>query len=106
MSELNVATAPKNGTFQMRINPEIKAQAEKIYANCGLTLTDAVNIFIQQSINVGGLPFIVTQNSKDALRRQALDMLMAEAQKGFDSIKTEDDWISEEEAARRFGIEL
>jgi hypothetical protein len=43
MPELNVATAPKNGTFQMRINPEVKALVESIYANCGMTLTDAIN---------------------------------------------------------------
>lgn len=57
----NVSTAPKTETFQMRINPEIKSQAEKIYANCGMTLTDAINAFIQQSINVEGLPFLLTQ---------------------------------------------
>ena len=49
---LTVATAPKTSTFQMRINPEIKAQVEGIYAQCGMTLTDAINAFIQQSINV------------------------------------------------------
>ncbi len=29
---LTVATTPKTSTFQMRINPEIKAQVEGIYA--------------------------------------------------------------------------
>jgi addiction module RelB/DinJ family antitoxin len=65
-NNMNIVNAPKTGTFQMRINPEIKAQAESIYANCGMTLTDAINAFIQQSINVEGLPFLVTQNSKAA----------------------------------------
>lgn len=36
MSELSVATAPKSGTFQMRINPEIKERLEKLYACCYL----------------------------------------------------------------------
>ena len=65
---LTVATAPKTSTFQMRINPEIKAQVEGIYAQCGMTLTDAINAFIQQSINVEGMPFLVTANSKQALK--------------------------------------
>ena len=82
---LNVATAPKTGTFQMRINPEIKERVEKIYANCGMTLTDAINTFIQQSINVEGMPFLVTQNSKEALREQAVSQLMMELKKGEDS---------------------
>ena len=106
MSELNVATAPKNGTFQMRINPEIKEQVEKIYAGCGMTLTDAINTFLQQSINVGGLPFLVTMNSKEALRQQAISMLMYELKKGDDSVKSESDWISEEELAAAFGVKL
>ena len=77
MENLNVMNAPKTSTFQMRINPEVKSQAEQIFQNCGMTLTDAINIFIQQSMNVGGLPFIVTQDSKEALRNQAIAQLMA-----------------------------
>ncbi|MCD8127112.1 MAG: hypothetical protein LUD82_06560 [Clostridiales bacterium] len=66
----------------MRINPEIKRQVEDIYAACGMTLTDAVNAFFQQSINVGGLPFLVTTNGREALREQALFLLMQECQEG------------------------
>ncbi len=77
---LSVATAPKTGTFQMRITPEIKRQMEDIYAACGMTLTDAINAFLQQSINVGGLPFLVTTNGREALREQALFLLMQECQ--------------------------
>lgn len=44
---MSVATAPKSATFQMRINPEIKERVENIYARCGMTLTDAINVFIQ-----------------------------------------------------------
>ena len=67
--ELNVAMAPKDSTFQLRINSEIKKAVEDIYAKTGMTLTDAINTFIQQSINMEGLPFIVTKNSKEALKR-------------------------------------
>ena len=81
----------------MRINPEVKKRAEEIYANCGMTLTDAVNIFIQQSINVEGLPFLVTQSSKEALREQAVTLLMAELKKGENSVRIDADWVSEEE---------
>ena len=104
MEDLNVATAPKTGTFQMRINPQIKERVENIYAASGMTLTDAINIFIQQSINVEGLPFIVSKNSKDALRQQAIALLMLELKKVEDSIKTEADWISEEEVLERLGV--
>lgn len=77
-TQLNVATAPKDSTFQVRINSEIKKAVEEIYAKAGMTLTDAFNIFIQQSLNVEGLPFIATKNSKEALKEQALAMCMLE----------------------------
>ena len=101
---LTVATAPKTSTFQMRINPEIKAQVEEIYAQCGMTLTDAINAFIQQSINVEGMPFLVTANSKQALREQAISQLMIELDKGEKA--PADESISEEDILKEFGIEL
>lgn len=104
MTNLSVATAPKTGTFQMRINPEIKAQVEDVYAACGMTFTDAVNAFIQQSLNVGGMPFLVTQNSKDALMEQATAMLMKELRAGEASVESETDWISEEDILAEFGV--
>lgn len=104
--ELFVVTAPKTSTFQMRINPEIKTRVEAIYAACGMTLTDAINAFLQQSINVKGLPFVVTQNSKEALREQAISCLMAELKKGEDSVRSEEDWIPEEEMWKEFEVEL
>jgi addiction module RelB/DinJ family antitoxin len=90
----------------MRINPEIKAQVEQIYARCGMTMTDAINAFLQQSINVEGLPFLMTQNSKDALREQAIAQLMLELKKGEDSVQSEADWVSEEELLGKFGVVL
>lgn len=107
MSEnINIATAPKTATFQMRINPEIKSYVEGIYARCGMTLTDAINVFIQQSINAEGMPMIVTQNSKEAIRQQAISILMNEIKKGENSVKSADDWISEEDILNEFGADV
>lgn len=102
--ELNVTNAPKTATFQMRINPEVKKEVESIYANCGMTLTDAFNAFLQQTINVGGMPFILNQNGKQALKEQALTLLMAELRAGEDSVKSDVDWISEEDIISEFGV--
>lgn len=105
MSQMNIVNAPKTSTFQMRINPEIKNEAERIFSQCGMSMTDAVNVFLQQTLNVGGMPFIVTSDSKEALRNQAIAILMAEIQKGRDSVKSENDWVSEEEMLVHFGVE-
>ena len=105
MESVNVVNAPKTATFQMRINPAVKRSAEQVFAECGLTMTDAINIFLQQSINVGGLPFIVTSETRATLREQAIGRLLAEVQAGRDSVKSESDWISEAEMRRHFGLE-
>ena len=68
----NVVTAPKTTTFQMRINPEVKRRVEDVYAKQGLSFTDAVNIFIQQSLNDNGLPFLASPENAEFMRPDAI----------------------------------
>ncbi len=98
MQSINAVSAPKSSSFQMRINPEVKAQAEAVFATYGLTLTDAVNIFIQQSLNTNGLPFLLSPENAEYLKAKSVALLMAEVQAGWDSVKSDSDWISEEDA--------
>lgn len=69
----------KSASISMRVNPQIKAQAESIYRSLGITLTEAINIFLHKSILEGGLPFDVRQpryNSEtEAAMREARDIL-------------------------------
>lgn len=44
----------------IRIDEDIKKQAEGLFADLGLNMSTAVNIFIRQSLRTGGLPFDVT----------------------------------------------
>ena len=97
-----VATAPKTATFQMRMNPKIRSRAEAVYAECGLTLTEAINLFIQQSLNVEGLPFVVTPKSKVAKFEQAVGRLMSEINAGAESA-AHDGWIDEDDIVAEFG---
>lgn len=96
-------SSQKTSTFQMRINPEIKKQAEELYAGYGLTLTDAVNIFIQQSLNTKGLPFLLSPENEAYLKGRAMERLMQETEKGFKSAE-ERGWTSLEDVEARFGI--
>ena len=104
MDITNVTAAPKTATFQMRINPDVKQQVEDIYARQGLTFTDAVNIFIQQSLNIGGLPFLVSPENEAYMKDKAMRRLMAEIQRGWDSAE-KDGWVSEEDAYRLLGVD-
>ena len=100
---LNVVTAPKDTTFQVRINSEIKKAVEAIYARTGMTLTDAFNTFLQQSINVEGLPFLVTQNSKEVMREQAVALLMMDLKRAEERADREG-WIDANDLAKELGV--
>ena len=92
-TNLNVAMAPKDSTFQVRMNSEIT----------GMTLTDAFNTFIQQSLNVEGLPFIVTTNSKEALKEQALAMVMLDL-KRVEARADAEGWIDADDLEKELGV--
>lgn len=100
----NVSSAPKTTTFQMRMNPEIKQRAEQLYASYGLNLTDAINIFIQQSLNVEGLPFLLSPENEEYMKNKALKRLMAELDAGWKSAE-QGRWVREEEVMRRLELD-
>ena len=102
-NQINIVSAPKTSTFQMRINPEVKKAAEEVYFALGLTLTDAVNIFIQQSLNAGGLPFLASAENREYFKAKAMTKLMGEIEAGWESAQKEG-WIPEEEAYRMLGV--
>ena len=103
MSQLNVTTAPRTTTFHMRMNPEIKSKLEELYAGYGLTLSDAVNMFFQQSLNEGGFPSQISESGKLEWARHRL---LAEISAGFSSAGSENDWIDQEDIAAEFGVQL
>ena len=47
-------------TVNVRMNAELKKQAEELFGELGMNLTTAVNIFIRQSLRQGGIPFNVS----------------------------------------------
>ena len=101
--DMNVSSAPKTAMFQMRINPDIKQRVEDVYARQGLTFTDAVNIFIQQSLNADGLPFLASPENVEYMKAKAMRRLMSELQKGWDSAEKEG-WLSMEDVEAQLGI--
>lgn len=49
--------ALKTANFNMRMESQKKADAEQLFHALGMTLPQAVNMFISQSLLVGGMPF-------------------------------------------------
>lgn len=62
----------KTANINIRIDPETKAGAEQLFASFGITITDAINIFLRQSLMVGGLPFEMKQPRFNALTETAM----------------------------------
>ncbi len=97
---MDVVSAAKTDTFRMRINPDVRKRLESVYGRAGLTLTDAVNVFFQQSLNAGGFPFPVTEDNAELVRAKALARLMKELEAGdADNVS-----YSEEEVYKRLGV--
>jgi addiction module antitoxin, RelB/DinJ family len=69
----------KTDTIHMRIEPEIKAGADMILGRLGLTTADAINIFLNQVILNGGLPFDVKLPIPNEVTKRA----MYEAENGI-----------------------
>ena len=43
--------------ISIRMDTELKAQAEALFGELGMNLTTAFNIFVRQAIREGGIPF-------------------------------------------------
>ena len=46
--------------ISIRMDAELKTQAEALFAELGMNISTAFNIFVRQSLREGGLPFDVT----------------------------------------------
>lgn len=49
----------KTTDVRSRVEPEIKESATQVLAQCGLTLSDGIRLFLRQVIAEKGLPFNV-----------------------------------------------
>ncbi|MDR1590375.1 MAG: type II toxin-antitoxin system RelB/DinJ family antitoxin [Oscillospiraceae bacterium] len=44
----------------IRIEDDLKKQAETIFSELGMSMTMAFNIFVRQTVREGGIPFAIT----------------------------------------------
>ena len=62
----------RSAVLNLRIEPDIKADAEELFGSFGLTVTDAVNVFLRQSIMRGGFPFEIIRHKPNAITQAAI----------------------------------
>lgn len=47
----------KAANINLKVDPDFKFQVEKLYESFGISVTDAINMFLHVSLMEGGLPF-------------------------------------------------
>ena len=82
----------RTANLHIRIDPETKQGAEQLYASFGITITDAIVMFLKQSLSVGGLPFELRQPRYNAVTEAAIqeanDIIAGKIKvKGYSSIE-------------------
>ena len=82
---------PKTAAISMRVDPQVKSEAESIFGSLGLSLAEAINVFLHKSIMEGGLPFDVRQPRYNAETEKAMqearDIMSGKTQAvGYDSV--------------------
>ena len=48
--------------ISIRMDSDVKAQADILFGELGMNITTAFNIFVRQAIREGGIPFDITIN--------------------------------------------
>ena len=59
--------------FTCRLDEDIKARSEALYGELGMNLTTAINVFLRESLRVGGFPFDVRLNKPNKVTIAALE---------------------------------
>jgi DNA-damage-inducible protein J len=55
----------KNAVVRARINSELKADAVRVLAACGLESSDAIRLFLQQVVAHQGIPFDIRSAERE-----------------------------------------
>lgn len=77
--------------LNIRIDKELKERAEAFFADLGLSMTSAFNIFVRQALKQGKIPFEIIGTADpfySASNMRALERSARELRKGKTVVKT------------------
>ena len=80
----------KSTTLNLRVNPTLKQEAESVLGRLGIPMSTAVDMFLNQIVLVGGIPFPVKlPNAPESIdaSRMSEEQIHAKLQKGYESYK-------------------
>ncbi|HHK7208778.1 TPA: type II toxin-antitoxin system RelB/DinJ family antitoxin [Streptococcus pneumoniae] len=61
-------------SISIRLDSEVKEQAQQVLSNLGMDMTTAINIFLRQAIQYQGLPFDVRLDENRKLLQALTDL--------------------------------
>lgn len=78
----------KTNTLHIRIEPNVKERAEETLKDLGLSITDAINVFLNQVILHEGIPFEIKKPRYNKKTVQAIEDVKNKRNlsKAFDSV--------------------
>ena len=59
-----------NANINIRVDGDVKNQAQDVFAALGMDMTTAINIFLRQAIRKNGIPFELTTDNPQRKNRQ------------------------------------
>lgn len=54
----------RDAVINVQVDTKVKEEAMKIFKEYGLTMTDAINLYLEEIIKCNGIPFRLTLNPK------------------------------------------
>lgn len=66
----------KTATLNLRINPDVKKDAEAVLKQLGVPLSTAIDMYLRQIVLTGGIPFTISL--PDVPRRVDADVMSAD----------------------------
>ncbi len=73
--------------INISMDSDLKEQAEALFSEQGMDLNTAFNLFVMESLRVGGIPFELTPNKETIeAMKEAKKMIYDSSVKGYDNL--------------------
>lgn len=65
-------TKPKTKNVQVRIDSDLKDEADELFENLGTSTNEAIKIFLKMAVRNNGIPFPVTLDTPNKKTQEAI----------------------------------
>ena len=67
IQNIDIKGSDKMAVINIRVNDEVKKEAETIFKSLGLNMSVAMNLFLKKCINENGIPFDLKISNKETI---------------------------------------